>query len=123
MFLENEEFLIGNVFDDSISAHRLFRISKALKDASKWNESKCRSCWSRTLCFGCLGNDFIASGSIGNKSQCDFNRKIIQSLLFNSRKIFENPTAMAQVLSLIVSRNKDGEGILPARTDQLQYQL
>jgi uncharacterized protein len=120
MFLGNEEFLIGNVFEDGIPAARLSRISNALKAASKWNDCECRNCWSRTLCFGCLGSDYIVSGSIRNKFQCDFNRKIIESLLLNSCKILENPIAVARILSLRMSRDKDGGGTVPVRPDQPQ---
>lgn len=100
MFTGNKEFLIGNVFENKISSIRLSTVSKLLKEISKWNDPKCCSCWARSLCFGCIGNDYILSGHIRNKPQCDFNRKIIEFFLLNSCKILKDPIIISRIISL-----------------------
>jgi len=100
MFTENKEFLIGNIFENKISSVRLSKVSELLKEISKWNDPKCRSCWARSLCFGCIGNDYILSGSIRTKPQCDFNRNIIEFFLLNSCKILEDPIIISRIISL-----------------------
>jgi uncharacterized protein len=100
MFTGNKEFLIGNVFENKISSVRLSKMSELLKEISKWNDPKCRSCWARSLCFGCIGNDYIFSGSIRNKPHCDFNKKIIEFFLLNSCEILDDPIIISRIMSL-----------------------
>lgn len=100
MFSGNKDFLVGNVFEDKISSDRLSKVSKLLKEISKWNDPKCRSCWARSLCFGCIGNDYIMYGSIRDKSQCNFNKKIIEFFLLNSCEIMEDPITISRIMSL-----------------------
>ena len=100
MFSGNNDFLIGTVFEDKISSDRLSKVSKLLKEISKWNDPKCRSCWARSLCFGCIGNDYIISGSIRDKSQCNFNKKIIEFFLLKSCEIMDDPIIISRIMSL-----------------------
>lgn len=103
MFTGNKKFLIGNVFENKISNIRVYKMSKLLKEISKWNDPKCRGCWARSLCFGCIGNDYILSGSIRNKTQCDFNKGIIEFFLLNSCEILEDPVTVSRIYRLITS--------------------
>lgn len=100
MFSGNKDFLIGTVSEDKISSERLSKVSNLLKEISKWNDPKCRNCWVRSLCFGCIGNDYIISGSVRDKSQCNFIKKIVEFFLLKSCEIMDDPIIISRIMSL-----------------------
>lgn len=100
MFTGNEKFLIGNVFDNKISPTKLLDVSETLKSISKQNDPKCQSCWARSLCFGCIGNDYMLSGSVKTKSRCEFNKNLIEFFLLNSGESLKDPIVISRIASL-----------------------
>lgn len=90
MFTGNKNFSIGNIFDKGISSNRLNKVSMLLKESSKWTNLKCTHCWAQSLCFGCLGNDYIVSGSIKNKPECNFIKAFIESFLLEFSEIMDD---------------------------------
>lgn len=100
MFTGNDEFLIGNVLENKTDSSKLFAVSNMLKKINKWSDPKCGTCWAKSLCFGCLGNDYIVSGSVVNKPNCDFIKKLIESFLLNFSKISEDTAALSRIISL-----------------------
>lgn len=100
MFTGNQEFLLGNVCGNRIRYEKLCEISESLKKINNRNDSKCCNCWARFLCYGCVGNDYISSGSLKNRTSCEFNKEIIEFFLLNVYDILNDPIAISRVVDI-----------------------
>jgi uncharacterized protein len=107
MFIGKKEFLMGNVLEKDIDPQRLSKIWNNLEKFGKWNNVKCNNCWARSLCFGCLGNDYIVSGSIEDKPNCEFIKTLIESFLLNFSKISDDPCVLSRMINLCVERDSN----------------
>ena len=83
MFTGKKEFSVGNVLKNEIDSFKLGEVNNLLKRANKLDNPKCKNCWVRSLCFGCIGNDYIVTGSIEDKPSCDFIKRFIENFAKN----------------------------------------
>lgn len=100
MFTGDRQFLLGNAVQGRIDGERLKVLKDWLRTAIKWDNPECSGCWARSLCFGCLGNDYIVSGSLDRRTQCDFNRHISRVALLDARGVLDSPEAVQRIVSL-----------------------
>jgi uncharacterized protein len=60
-FVGNEDFKMGNIFEESIDN----TISETFKKAHIYNKPKCKDCWARFYCSGgCQANNFNFNGDV-----------------------------------------------------------
>lgn len=76
-FVGNEEFKMGNVFEESIDS----AISETFKNAHIYNKPKCKECWARFYCSGgCQANNFNFNGDVHSPYElgCEMQKKRIE---------------------------------------------
>lgn len=100
MFTGNKELIITNVMQDMSKRARLNEISNLFKKINKQNDPRCRVCWARSLCFGCIGADQITSGSLESKPDCQFIKFFIEEFLLRYSEISHNPRALCRMIEL-----------------------
>jgi uncharacterized protein len=103
MFTGKKEFSIGNVLKNETDLFKLSEVNDLLKMANKLDNHKCKSCWAKSLCFGCIGNDYIVTGSIWDKPNCDFIKRFIEDFLLEFAQISQDSSAILRIISLIES--------------------
>ncbi len=107
MFTGKKEFSIGNVLKNEIDIFKLSEVNDLLKRVNKLDNPECRSCWAKSLCFGCIGNDYILTGSIEDKPNCDFIKRFIENFLLEFTRLSQDSSAVLRIISLMESiKNK-----------------
>ena len=102
MFIGDDKFLIGNVFK-GIYANKLEKVSNILMNLEKNIYPKCKNCWAASLCFGCIGDNYITSNKITSDEVCNFNKEIIKYLILNIINLYNNPNSIKKMINIIKS--------------------
>lgn len=73
MFVGHESFDMGRIETGArwLSA-KGEAILEAIRNNGKDHHPVCRSCWAKNLCSGCIGGDYLETGSLSTKPQCAF---------------------------------------------------
>ncbi|WP_202193065.1 radical SAM/SPASM domain-containing protein [Roseburia faecis] len=83
-FIDNEKFKIGNVFEskDKIQ-NQIIEKRNLLYDRPKKKTEKCKNCFVRTVCTGCLGDNYTKTGDpfIPGADHCEMTKKMIEEIL------------------------------------------
>lgn len=56
-------------------------VTKLVNYCQKCQHPECASCWAAPLCFGCMGADFLETGSVAQHAKCDLMRSVIEAIL------------------------------------------
>ncbi len=82
MFAGQAEYRLGNVFD---SEQEMFKTRLGYFHNFNLKETrvKCRSCWARKLCTGCMGNIQMSAGSLEGvwEPMCDIMKAIAEEIM------------------------------------------
>ncbi|MBN1638233.1 MAG: SPASM domain-containing protein [Ignavibacteriales bacterium] len=82
MFIGNNAYSIGNVNSDvQIKDNKYLFVRNQVIDARKSMNKTCKSCWAEPLCFGCIGADYILTGSLTQKTYCSFKRAFAEKFI------------------------------------------
>jgi len=90
MLMRGRGFCFGNVNGNCHEFGNPNVIGILLENADKWKDPDCQSCWAKSLCFGCLGEDIARGGTaiqrsviLGQSGICDSKRKLIEVFLMS----------------------------------------
>ena len=93
MLMNDPGFAVGSVQDAS-GVRVPASLRRLLRSSDKGRHVACRSCWARSLCFGCLGEDLARRGESparssfpGRSPLCDLKRSLIDCLLGAVREV------------------------------------
>lgn len=88
MLMPGEDLCLGHVSSSAHGGEWPEPLARLLTQADKWSNPACESCWARSLCFGCLGDDLARQGSDLHRSEvpgvsriCDFKRAMAEAFL------------------------------------------
>lgn len=84
MFTDNNDFCIGNISDENVLYSKKFNQSlKKFCSYDKRQDSECRNCFIRNICFGCLGQNLCQTGDAfkTDRNICNMNRAIVEKIL------------------------------------------
>jgi len=73
MFVGHESFDMGKIEKGGRwLSSKGEAILAAIRQNDKDNHPVCRTCWAKNVCSGCIGSDYLATGSLSTKPQCAF---------------------------------------------------
>lgn len=85
MFTDDEQFCMGNIYDEDLFNQPNYKeIRRRLINYTKNSISKCKDCFIKNSCFGCLGLNFLETGSVFEISDdtCDMYRKMTEQAIY-----------------------------------------
>jgi uncharacterized protein len=75
MFVGHESFDMGRIEKGSRwLSSKGEAILEAIRKNGKDRHPVCRKCWAKNVCSGCIGGDYLATGSLSEKPQCAFTK-------------------------------------------------
>lgn len=83
-FVGNKDFCITNVFDDKERIHQALNQMRSQFNAFSYGRcERCKACFANTLCHGCMGANYEATGQIvlPGRKQCNITRGTIKELI------------------------------------------
>jgi uncharacterized protein len=100
MFIGKKEFRLGNVLEEKIDLSQLSYVSNLLKRVNKWTDCECSNCWAISLCFGCLGGDYVTTGSTDGRPNCNFMRQFLENFLLKFAESINDPVVLSRMISI-----------------------
>lgn len=86
-FIDNDDFLIGNVADENnkLLKEKLDYVRKKYLDYNRRESQKCENCFANTICFGCLGINYSMIGNAFESSEfhCEWVRTGLETTIKN----------------------------------------
>ncbi len=93
MFTDNNEMKFGSIYDEYLfSSKKMLELKKRLEFFSvKNNNEKCKECFIRKLCNGCLGLNNFHSGSpfVLSESMCKMFQDMTEEAIIGYTKLFD----------------------------------
>lgn len=75
MFVGHESFDMGRIEKGSRwLSDKGAAILESIRKNDKDNHPVCRTCWAKSVCSGCIGSDYLETGSLATKPQCAFTK-------------------------------------------------
>jgi uncharacterized protein len=68
MFAGNAEHVMGNILRDQVRGPRALQVINRIEDNSKIKNHVCSTCYARSVCSACVGNNHNATGKIEDPS-------------------------------------------------------
>jgi radical SAM protein with 4Fe4S-binding SPASM domain len=81
MFAGDARFRIGRFAGGKITAWKAPKIAGLIEPCRKEGAAECRDCWAAPLCSGCIGGDWIETGSTAGRPACDVIRGIAETTI------------------------------------------
>lgn len=83
-FIDNQNFKAGNVYDIVSDIKRgILEKRNAIYDKPKEKTQKCKNCFAKSVCTGCLGANYTETGDpfMPDNSHCTMTKNMIESIL------------------------------------------
>jgi len=82
MFTGNEDFIVGNVFEENeVRGTRKKPMVQKIFLSDKARNPQCRKCWASPFCSGCIGADYYKTGERFEKTSCDLTKAMAEGFL------------------------------------------
>jgi uncharacterized protein len=105
MFAGNAEHVMGNILRDQVRGPRALQVINRIEDNSKIKNHVCSTCYARSVCSACVGNNHNATGKIEDPSP-EFCNTVRGTL----RVVVERlASASGQQMAAAVNRIPDAE--------------
>jgi len=105
MFAGNAEHVMGNILRDEVRGPRALQVINRIENNSKAGNHVCSTCYARSVCSACVGNNHNATGKIEDPSPefCDTVRGTLRVVVERLAAASGQQTAAA------LSRTPDAE--------------
>jgi uncharacterized protein len=107
MFTDEAGFDMGNVREDFLGSQGQNVLNNLLQNELH-SHPECRVCMIQPVCFGCKGGDYHTTGTIDEKTNCDYMRACVATFVM---RMFSRPTVPSTSAEYL-SRESFGEQIL-----------
>lgn len=99
-----DEFFMGTVFDPNVTqSERYEGIQQRLRINSKHEFEKCRACWARTVCSGCVGEIYASKGVVEDRIEaiCQGIKESTEILLCGLARLRTDKAAWTETIALL----------------------
>jgi len=83
-FIDNEDFKIANVKEEKNHIKdKVMAVRNAYYEKTKSNNEKCKECFAKDLCNGCLGANYTENGDpyIASDNHCNMTKGLVEEIL------------------------------------------
>ena len=88
MYTDETQYAMGHVRDADFLGEKADKVSRMLAQSELGNRPACQDCLIQPVCFGCKGGDFHATGTAGERPNCDYMRAMVVTAMM---RIFSRP--------------------------------
>lgn len=88
MFTDEKPFYMGNVKKDDFMGPKAAAVLQAMGEYDLTTHPECRKCWIQPVCFGCRGGDYHATETINGKTDCDYMRAMVETIVLKACEAF-----------------------------------
>lgn len=83
MFMNRDEFKMGNIYADLFSDPRYQRLTERWKSFDRLEKETCGRCFCNRICVNCMGQNMDSSGSVYDKTpeQCRTTRMLMDTVI------------------------------------------
>lgn len=88
MFTDEKPFYMGNVKKNDFLGPKAAAVLQAMGEYDLTTHPECRKCWIQPVCFGCRGGDYHATETINGKTDCDYMRAMVETIVLKVCEAF-----------------------------------
>jgi len=99
--LMDPSFYMGKAIEKGVWKTATYQqVEQRMRASDKFHNAKCKACWARGVCSGCLGELFAATGSINHRMEpvCNGTRGGLEEVLYGLLKLRSDPDTWRQIL-------------------------